>query len=108
MDVSRARQRIGSLYEKLARALDTARGRSAILAASLYEHKVRCGKPQCKCAKGSYRHVMWCISFVQDGKSCTRVVPESARADVERMVRRYRGFLVVRKRRCSTHGMVCV
>jgi len=71
--------------------VETALDRAPQFAASLYEHKIKCGKPQCKCAKSKpYRHPMWCVSFLDQGRSKTRVVPPAQRAGVEDLTRAYR------------------
>lgn len=98
MDRRRRRQQIRSLGERMDALLEGALGRAPLLAGSLYEQKAKCGKPQCKCAQGDYRHRMWCLSFVQGGKSRTRVVGASARAEVKEMTDRYRRWRQDRRR----------
>ena len=91
MSPSRLRQRINTLYRQLGQALEIVLERQPLFAASLYEHKIKCGKPHCKCAKSkAYRHHMWCVSFVDQGRSKTRVVPESDRAVVQDLTQAYR------------------
>ena len=91
MSPSRLRQRMNSLYRQLGQALEVVLDRQPLFAASLYEHKIKCGKPHCKCAKSkAYRHHMWCVSFVDQGRSKTRVVPESDRAAVQDLTQAYR------------------
>jgi len=90
MDVSRRRLQVRSLHRRIGTLLERFLARSPLFAGSLYEQKVQCGKPRCKCATGRYRHRMWCVSFVQDGRSRTRVVPASTRVEVKRMTEQYR------------------
>lgn len=91
MSPSRLRQRIRTLYQQLAQPLDVVLDRQPQFAASLYEHKIKCGKPQCKCAKSkAYRHHMWCVSFLDQGRSKTRVVPPEQRARVRALTEAYR------------------
>jgi len=91
MSPSRLRQRINTLYRQLGQALEVVLERQPLFAASLYEHKIKCGKPHCKCAKSkTYRHHMWCVSFVDQGRSRTRVVPETQRAAVGELTQAYR------------------
>jgi len=59
---------------------------------SLYELKTRCGKPECKCAQTDYRHRAWCVSFVEQGASRTRVVADSFRPEMTKMTDEYRRF----------------
>ena len=43
--------------------------RRPLFAASLYEHKIKYDKPQCKCADvASHRHPMWRLSFSDQGR----------------------------------------
>jgi len=89
VDLSRLRRQLGRIYAQIGARLEVAMGRSALFAASLYEHKSQCGNPQCRCARGRYRHRQWCVSFVEEGRSRTRVVPRGIRPDVERLTREY-------------------
>ena len=89
MDASEGRKKVRQLQARLAELLDVVVDRAPVLDASLYEHRIRCGKPTCKCAAGDYRHAMWCVSFVEDGKSRTRVVQEPIRQQVEALTSRY-------------------
>jgi len=98
MEPSRRRQEARALYEELGGLLDTLLGRSPLFPGSLYEQKSRCGKPQCKCAQGSYRHRLWCLSFVEDGGSRTRTVPAAIRPAVEGLAAEYRRVRQARRR----------
>jgi len=97
MNPSRLRQKIRALYEQIAPHIETVLARDPLFAASLYEHNIKCGKPQCKCAKGSYRHHLWCVSFNEQGRSRTRVVSETQYADVERLTGAYARFRQARR-----------
>jgi len=91
MSPSRLRQRINALYQQLGQPIEVVLDRQPQFAASLYEHKIKCGKAQCKCAKSTtYRHHMWCVSFVDQGRSKTRVVPPEQRARVQDLTQAYR------------------
>ena len=91
MSPSRLRQRINTLCQQLGQPIEVVLDRQPQFAASLYEHKIKCGKPQCKCAKSkAYRHHMWCVSFVDQGRSKTRVVPPEQRASVQDLTQAYR------------------
>ena len=97
MDVSRARRRIRVLHERIGSLLGSVLARSPVFAASLYEHRSQCGRPLCKCAKGPYRHRLWCVSFVEEGRSRTRVVPKAIRPEVEKLTGDYRRFRQARR-----------
>lgn len=90
MDVSRVRQRLGALREQLGALLELFLERAPAFEGSLYEMKTRCGKPGCKCASGEYRHHIWCVSFKEGERKCTRVVGEEIRSEVEALTERYR------------------
>jgi hypothetical protein len=97
MNASQARRRARALHEDIGALLETLLARSPLFPASLYEHKSRCGKPTCRCAKGPYRHRLWCLSFVEEGRSRTRVVPKSMRRAVERLTADYRSVRRTRR-----------
>ena len=72
--------------------------RSPLFPGSLYEQKSQCGKPACKCARGPYRHRQWCLSFLEEGRSRTRVVPPALRPAVAELTARYREVRRARRR----------
>lgn len=93
MDVSRTRRELNRLYGQLGTLVEAFLGHDPLFAASLYEHKSQCGNPQCKCARGPYRHRQWCVSFVDDERrSRTRVVPKGVRGAVGKLTADYRRF----------------
>lgn len=97
MDVSRRRQRAKSLHAQIGKRLQVMLSRPVLLAASPYKHRLKCGKAGCKCAEGDYRHEMDCISYMDGGKSRTRVIPEGMKADVEKMADAYKRFKEARR-----------
>jgi hypothetical protein len=90
MDGSARRQRLRQRYEQMAPLIEEFLAREPVFAASLYEQKIRCGKRGCRCAEGDYRHVLWCVSFVDGGHSCTRSVPDGIREEVRRLTEEHR------------------
>jgi len=98
MDASRRRQEARARYEELGELLGALLDRSPLLPGSLYEQKSRCGKPRCKCAQGPYRHRLWCLSFVEDGRSRTRTVPAAVRPAVAGLTAEYRRERQARRR----------
>ena len=96
-DLSRIRQAMRARVERLRALLALLGGRSALLAASLYEHRSRCGKPQCRCARGDYRHRLWCVSFTEAGGSRTRVVAPDLKAAVAGRTGEYRRCRAARR-----------
>jgi hypothetical protein len=91
MSPSRLRQRLNALYRQLGQQIEVVLDRRPLFAASLYEHTIKCGKPQCQCAKSkTYRHHMWCVSFTDQGRSKTRVVPQAHWTAVQDLTEAYR------------------
>ena len=68
-----------------------------VLDAYLYQTHIRCGKPSCRCMNTEYRHSLWCLSYVTDGKSHTRTVPEGAVPEVRALCEHYRRLRSHRK-----------
>jgi hypothetical protein len=98
MDASRTRLEVRRLVEEVRTLAEAFLGRSALFAGSLYEQASRCGKPACKCARGPYRHRQWCLSFLEEGRSRTRVVPPALRLAVAELTARYREVRRARRR----------
>jgi hypothetical protein len=86
-----------SRLKRMGALLDLLSGRGPLLAASLYEHRTRCGKPQCQCAKSDYRHRMWCVSFTEEGGSRTRVVASELKETVSQLTEDYRKCRLARR-----------
>jgi hypothetical protein len=98
MGASRTRLEVRRLVEEVAALAEAFLGRSPLFPGSLYEHKSQCGKPACKCARGPYRHRQWCLSFLEEGRSRTRVVPAALRPAVAELAARYREVRRARRR----------
>ncbi len=98
MDASRTRQEVRRLVEEVGALAETFLGRSPLFPGSLYEQKSQCGKHACKCARGPYRHRQWCLSFLEEGRSRTRVVPPALRSAVAELAGRYREVRRARRR----------
>jgi len=98
MDASRTRLEVRRLIGELGTLAEALLGRSPLFPGSLYEQKSPCGKPACKCARGPYRHRQWCLSFLEEGRSRTRVVPAALRPAVAELAGRYREVRRARRR----------
>jgi hypothetical protein len=59
-----------------------------LVAASLCQRAVRCGNPQCRCARGE-KHSSWCLTFKQQGKTRTVHVPRDLVEEVRQWVKEY-------------------
>ena len=60
-----------------------------LLKGSLTVRKQKCGKPNCKCAKTSYRHVCLYISRRKDGKIEQLFIPKEKEQLVRQWVNNY-------------------
>jgi hypothetical protein len=98
MDASRTRLEVHRLIEEVRTLAEAFLDRSPLFPGSLYEQKSQCGKPDCKCARGPYRHRQWCLSFLEEGRSRTRVVPAAVRPAVADLAGRYREVRRARRR----------
>ena len=98
MDASRTRQEVRRLVEEVGVLAEAVLDRSPLFPGSLYEQKSLCGKPACKCARGPDRHRQWCLSFLEEGRSRTRVVPPALRPAVAELASRYREVRRARRR----------
>lgn len=59
-----------------------------LVAASLCHRAVRCGNPQCRCARGA-KHSSWCLTFKQQGKTRTVHVPRDLVEEVRQWVKEH-------------------
>jgi len=60
-----------------------------LIAASLVQVDVRCGRPGCHCAKGK-GHPSWYLSFSRKGKTVTVYVPRDRLEEVREWVREHK------------------
>jgi hypothetical protein len=86
-----------SLTRLAARVAARLEGQALTLDASLYQARIRCGRTGCRCMRSTYRHGMWCLSRVRDGKSLTRTVPEAALAEVRKLCQAHRELRAMRR-----------
>jgi hypothetical protein len=62
-----------------------------LLPGSLTCSRIRCGKPNCRCANGE-GHPNWTLTFMSDGKRRTLHIPEHLAGSVQRQVDAGRQF----------------
>lgn len=100
MDSSQAKLRVRALDEERRSLLDEALSPLPMTAGSLYVMPRRCGKPQCRCARGKL-HVSWYLSRSVEGRPkltyVGRVVPETVETRVHRYQRYQKTLARVRK-----------
>jgi hypothetical protein len=56
-----------------------------LLPGSLSMQHLRCGKPNCRCAKGE-GHAVWSLTFMVDGKKHIQHIPKHLAEEVQRRV----------------------
>ena len=56
---------------------------------TLYEKRVKCGKPGCRCSRGQL-HKYWCVSYRENKKVRTIYVKESEVENARRLTENYR------------------
>ena len=56
-----------------------------LLPGSLSMQRLRCGKPNCHCAKGE-GHAVWSLTFMADGKKHVQHIPQSLVDEVRKRV----------------------
>ena len=64
-----------------------------MLRGSLVVQRRRCGKPNCRCAQGVNLHETPALSYSQNGRTRTVVLPASEVAAVQAAIDRYRAAL---------------
>lgn len=92
---------IKALRRQVAALTAAVRRDRPLLNAYLYRTNMRCGKPGCRCMNSDYRHSAWCLSYVADGKSHTRTVPDGAVPEIRAMCEHYRRLRGGRKQLLS-------
>lgn len=75
MNLPEQRRRLSRLLVKLVSTIESLDLRRSQLRASVYRHRIRCGKPGCHCAKGS-GHLRSCLSFGSDRGRHTRTLSD--------------------------------
>jgi hypothetical protein len=95
----RLHQRIEELLQTF-RSLDTYHPQ---IRASLYRHRIRCGRPSCHCAEGP-GHWRWCLSFGSIRGRHSRSLSEQEVRAVAPGAQAYRRFRQTRARATRLFG----
>jgi len=96
--LSKSRQDIFFLQKQTYGLFSTILNSNLLIKGMLYEMKRVCGKPNCKCAKSSYRHTSWYLTKSEKGKPEVYYVKE---ADLSRLIKltvEYKKFRQSRQR----------
>lgn len=97
MDMPDARRELRRRVEELARLLRSLETRRPQIRASLYHHRIRCGRPNCHCARGP-GHWRWCLSFESARGRHTRSLSEQELRQLSPGAQAYRDFRQIRAR----------
>jgi hypothetical protein len=97
MDMSGRRRELSLRIEELARLLRSLHTRRPQIRASLYRHRIRCGRPTCHCAGGP-GHWRWCLSFESARGRHTRSLSEEEARKLFPGTQAYREFRQIRAR----------
>lgn len=97
MKLSGRRQELGRCLEELAEAVKSLDTRNSQLRASLYQQRIRCGRPTCHCADGP-GHPRWCLAFASARGRHTRTLSREELRDVTASAERYRRYRQIRAR----------
>lgn len=91
------RQELHQRAEEIVRLLDGLDTRHAQIRASLYRHRVRCGRPNCHCAQGP-GHWRSCLSFESSRGRHTRSLSEEELRELAPGAEAYRRYRQARAR----------
>ena len=99
-----SRQRLSRLRKSLAELISELRGLGPILSdhrpmvkGSVYQLQRKCGKPTCRCAKGTL-HASMVLSWSEAGRTRLRAIPAQSVDRLKRLTERYGRFRKARAR----------
>lgn len=95
--VSRLRQQLWQLYQALARTLTTLQRDQPMVQGSLYLLRRKCGKPNCRCARGQL-HPAWVLTRSEAGQSRLYPVARDQRGRLRPLAQEYRRWQLARAR----------
>jgi hypothetical protein len=92
---SRRRQQLWQAYAALARTLRTLQRDQPMVPGSLYLLRRKCGKPNCRCARGKL-HASWVLTRSESGQSRLYSVPKDQRGRLRPLTQEYRRWQLAR------------
>ncbi len=90
-ELSRLRQRLRRLIDRLERALEASYDRSPMIKGTVYELARKCGTPGCRCARGELHRSM-ALSWSEEGKTRLKSLKPEQVEDVRRKSKVYARF----------------
>lgn len=104
-DLSRLRQQLRRAHDAVGRMLKHLLREAPMTPGSFYLQKRRCGKPNCRCARGQL-HTAWVITRSHEGATRTFMVPAQERARLRQLTWEYRRYHRARALLTKRHGQV--
>jgi len=101
--VPRLRQELWRTYQAMARTLRTLQLQAPMVQGSLYQLRRKCGKPNCRCARGEL-HACWVLTRSEAGKNRLYSVPAAQRGRLRPLTREYRRWQLARARLIRQSG----
>ena len=97
MSLPERRQQLHLRVAEFVRVIQSLDTRNPQIRASLYRHRIRCGRSNCHCAKGP-GHWRWCLSFESARGRHTRSLSEEEVRKISPGAEAYRNFRQIRAR----------
>ena len=104
-DLSKLRQQLRRSHEAVGRLLNQLLRDAPMTPGSFFLQKRRCGKPNCRCARGQL-HAAWVITRSVAGATRTYMVPAAQRARLRALTTEYRRYQRARAQLVKRHGQV--
>ena len=104
-DTSKLRQQLRRAHDAVGRMLKHLLRDQPMTPGSFYLQKRRCGKPNCRCARGQL-HTAWVLTRSHDGATRTLMVPAQERARLRQLTREYRRYHRARALLTKRHGQI--
>jgi len=90
-NLSSPRQQLWRAYAALARTLRRLQRSDPMVPGSFYLLRRKCGKPNCRCARGQL-HATWVLTRSEQGRDRLYTVPPDQRARVRQWAAEYRRY----------------
>ena len=81
----------------LRQALDIIFLPEGFIRGNIFPRKLKCGKPQCKCANTDYRHESWYLAFSEDGINKVKYVESQSASLLLPKTAEYKRFRTARQ-----------
>ncbi len=102
---SQLRQSLDRLANEIRQIVEPFFSDKPVIKGSVYELKTKCGKPECKCAKGQLHHRM-VLSASEKGKTKLRAIPRGFLVEVQSKARCYQELRRARVRLIEVHKKI--